>query len=77
MRLVCRKFNGAGLAAPQIGVAKRVIYLAADKSGPELFLINPEFRSTGGGLVKGDEGCLSYPGVVAIVERFQFHPSQI
>jgi peptide deformylase len=58
--------NGAGLAAPQIGVSKRVIVLDVD--GEFHILINPELVA-----VEGEEavseGCLSLPGVSAPVLR--------
>ena len=62
---------GIGLAAPQIGVAKRlcVIDLSAGKKGGELLiLINPEFVEREGMQLE-DEGCLSVPGFNATVAR--------
>ena len=62
---------GIGLAAPQIGVAKRVcvIDLSVGKKGGDLIvLINPEFVARDGMQLE-DEGCLSLPGFNAIVPR--------
>jgi peptide deformylase len=62
---------GIGLAAPQVGVAKRVcvIDLSAGKKGGELLtLINPEFVEREGMQLE-DEGCLSVPGFNATVAR--------
>ncbi len=58
--------NGVGLAAPQIGVSKRVIIVDV---GEELFeLINPQIISSEG-LETDTEGCLSIPGMVGEVAR--------
>lgn len=62
---------GIGLAAPQIGIAKRlcVIDLSSGKTGGELLvLINPEFVQREGMQLE-DEGCLSVPGFNATVAR--------
>ena len=54
-----RSANGVGLAAPQVGVSKRVIIVDSGEGPHEL--INPEILS-GTGQEKGLEGCLSIPG---------------
>ena len=62
---------GIGLAAPQVGVSRRVcvIDLSVGKRGGELLtLINPEFVQREGMQVE-DEGCLSVPGFNAAVAR--------
>jgi len=59
--------NGAGLAAPQIGVSKRIIVL--DVEGAFHILINPELVSVEGEEEGLSEGCLSLPGVSAPVSR--------
>lgn len=58
--------NGAGLAAPQVGVLKRVAVIDVDDKIYEL--VNPEIISTQGSQT-GTEGCLSYPGKFGIVTR--------
>lgn len=73
--------NGAGLAAPQVGVGLRVVifgyrdaaapnprYPDADPV-PETILINPELTPLGGELEDGWEGCLSVPGLRGVVPR--------
>ena len=62
---------GVGLAAPQIGVSKRifVVDITAGRSTGELIvLVNPEFVERDGMQVE-DEGCLSLPGFNAAVVR--------
>lgn len=61
-------FDGVGLAAPQIGVSKRVVVI--DTGDEYLELINPEIISAEGEQT-GSEGCLSVPGVTGIVKRYQ------
>lgn len=61
--------DGVGLAAPQIGVLKRVIVIdVSEERDNPIVLINPEILETSGCQV-GDEGCLSVPGKVGVVER--------
>ena len=61
-----RAAKGAGLAAPQIGVSKRVIVVNCGEGLWEL--VNPEFVSVQGQDVSV-EGCLSIPGVSGEVKR--------
>ncbi|MFY9174196.1 MAG: peptide deformylase [Peptococcia bacterium] len=58
--------NGAGLAAPQIGISKRVIVVDAEDDLLEL--VNPEIIECEGSYVDV-EGCLSVPGLSGEVER--------
>ena len=62
--------NGIGLAATQIDVHERLIVIdvTQDRSGP-LVLINPEIVEASTERVRGDEGCLSVPGIYDGVER--------
>ncbi len=61
--------DGVGLAAPQIGVPLRVfVYDVREPEAPSGALINPEIVEREGA-VKGEEGCLSIPGLTEIVER--------
>ncbi len=65
------KAGGVGLAAPQIGVSKRlfVMDVAADDATRERHvLINPEVIRVEGEQT-GDEGCLSFPGLYQVVKR--------
>jgi len=63
------KINGCGLAAPQIGVPLRVIILLPAIGRPLITLINPVITEQSEKLITADEGCLSYSGVCAPVER--------
>jgi peptide deformylase len=58
--------NGVGLAAPQVGILKRLVVIDVGE-GP-LVLINPEIIETAGEQT-GDEGCLSVPGKAGEVTR--------
>ena len=60
--------NGIGLAAPQIGVLKRVAIINTDEEGEKIELINPDILESFGA-VTDDEACLSVPGLVGKVER--------
>ncbi len=61
--------NGVGLAAPQIGVLKRIFVIDVSEKGDEpLVFINPKIIKTSGSQT-GDEGCLSIPGKTATVTR--------
>lgn len=59
--------NGVGLAAPQVGILKRVVVIDVGDGSP-LVLINPVIETTDGEQT-GDEGCLSLPGQSATVTR--------
>ena len=58
--------NGVGLAAPQVGILRRVVLV--DTGEEILELINPELLETDGEQV-GAEGCLSVPGKYGLVKR--------
>ena len=57
---------GVGLAAPQVGILKRLVVI--DVGDGPLVLINPEIIETDGEQT-GDEGCLSVPGMAGQVTR--------
>ena len=62
--------EGVGLAAPQVGISQRVIVVDPHEEGTQGFaLINPVVREVGKQLDRGEEGCLSIPGLKDIVER--------
>ncbi|MDO5402185.1 MAG: peptide deformylase [Eubacteriales bacterium] len=61
--------NGVGLAAPQVGIRKRIVVI--DCGDQPLVLINPVILETKGEQT-GNEGCLSVPGKVGIVTRPQY-----
>ncbi len=60
---------GIGLAAPQIGVLKRVIIYDLEDQGRVVALCNPEIVEVGEERAIDDEGCLSLPGITVPVER--------
>ena len=60
---------GVGLAAPQVGMLKRMFVIDIDGENPYVF-INPEILETSGEQT-GDEGCLSLPGKTGTVTRPQ------
>ena len=67
--------EGAGLAAPQIGVGRRVIVVdvpageGEGEEGTRLALVNPVVVETGRAKARESEGCLSVPGVHEVVSR--------
>lgn len=69
--------NGAGLAAPQIGVSLRVVIFGLEGNPrypdaepvPKTVLVNPVVEPIGEETEKGWEGCLSVPGLRGLVER--------
>ena len=62
------KYNGLGLAAPQVGVLKRVVVIDLYEEGDLFVLINPIIKKEKGKQIV-DEGCLSFPNKFAKVER--------
>jgi peptide deformylase len=78
-----RAANGAGLAAPQIGVPLRVvIFGSADPAArnprypdadpiPQTVLVNPVLQPLGDEMEEGWEGCLSVPGLRGVVPRYR------
>lgn len=61
--------DGVGLAAPQVGAAKKV--LIVDYQGDKYVLINPEISNAGPAVVR-EEGCLSFPGIYEKVESPEY-----
>ena len=61
-----REANGVGLAAPQVGILRRVV--TVDLGDEILELVNPELVETSGEQT-GPEGCLSVPGKYGLVTR--------
>ncbi|MBO4415430.1 MAG: peptide deformylase [Lachnospiraceae bacterium] len=63
--------NGVGLAAPQVGVLKRIVVIDVSENGDEpMVLINPVIIEKDG-TQTGSEGCLSVPGKHGVVTRAQ------
>ena len=71
--------NGAGLAAPQVGVNKRLVIFSVDQNPrypdvepvPLTILINPVIEILDDQIEDGWEGCLSIPGMRGVVPRYQ------
>jgi peptide deformylase len=62
--------EGVGLAAPQVGVSERIIVVDPHEDETQPFaLINPEILQASKETEKGEEGCLSIPGLRDLVER--------
>jgi peptide deformylase len=78
MRETMAHLDGAGLAAPQIGVGLRVVIFGVHcnprypdaEEVPDTVLINPVLEPIGDEVVEGWEGCLSVPGMRGLVPRF-------
>ena len=66
MKETLAEANGVGLAAPQVGILRRVVVV--DTGEEMLELVNPELLETSGEQI-GSEGCLSVPGKYGIVKR--------
>lgn len=74
-----RALDGAGLAAPQIGVDLRVVIFGFTASPrypdaeavPETILINPVLTPLSDEMEEGWEGCLSVPGLRGVVPRYR------
>ncbi len=60
--------RGIGLAAPQVGISKRIFVVGIDESAPLVF-INPSLLETSMEMIEYEEGCLSVPGLYAKVSR--------
>ncbi len=61
------EYDGVGIAAPQVGVKKRIIIVKMD--GHVTAFVNPEIISTSFRTSLSEEGCLSVPGVFGLVKR--------
>ena len=78
MRDTMSAYNGAGLAAPQIGVPLRVVIFGVEANPrypdaepvPYTELINPVLTPLGDDIEEGWEGCLSVPGLRGVVPRY-------
>jgi peptide deformylase len=79
MRDTMRAHNGAGLAAPQIGVGLRVVIFGVERNPrypdvepvPYTELINPVLAPLSDEMEDGWEGCLSVPGLRGVVPRYR------
>ena len=79
MRDTMAHLNGAGLAAPQIGVPLRVVIFGLTRNPrypdaeevPDTVLVNPVITPLGEEMEEDWEGCLSVPGMRGVVPRFK------
>ena len=79
MRDTMASLNGAGLAAPQIGVSLQVVIFGMDANPrypeaepvPHTVLINPQLDPVAEEMDEGWEGCLSVPGMRGLVPRYR------
>jgi len=79
MRDTMAHLNGAGLAAPQIGVPLRVVIFGVTRNPrypdveevPDTVLVNPVITPSGAEMEEDWEGCLSVPGMRGVVPRFK------
>lgn len=72
---VMYKNDGCGLAAPQVGVTKRLVVIDCDQEDGEqnpLVLVNPVVVAREGDPVVAGEGCLSIPGITVPIARPPF-----
>jgi len=64
------KDGGVGLAAPQVGISKRIIVVDTDLKGQRILaLINPEIIEKSKEKDRDEEGCLSFPGIFLEIKR--------
>jgi len=79
MRETMAQSDGAGLAAPQIGIGLRVVIFGVASNPryphveevPDTVLINPVLEPLGGDTEEDWEGCLSVPGMRGVVPRYR------
>lgn len=77
MFIKCPESNGIGLAAPQVGISKRLFVVVVPESTDDEGIKTPGFKDAfinpvildSIGLCKMEEGCLSVPGIFEIVQR--------
>lgn len=78
MRETMSSLNGAGLAAPQIGVSQQIVIFGLERNPrypqaeevPYTVLINPALEPLTQEMEEGWEGCLSVPGMRGLVPRY-------
>lgn len=72
MTKIMYKNDGCGLAAPQVGVSKRLVVIDCDQEDGQknpIVMVNPEIIETSGEPVVAEEGCLSIPGISVPIAR--------
>jgi peptide deformylase len=68
MTLLMDEARGVGLAAPQLGVLRRILVYRKAEEEPVVALVNPRVLSTGEEVEAADEGCLSLGAATVVVE---------
>jgi peptide deformylase len=68
MTLLMEEARGVGLAAPQLGVLRRILVYRTAEEEPVVALVNPRVVSTGDEVEAADEGCLSLGAATVVVE---------
>jgi len=79
MHAVMLESNGVGIAAPQLGVSSKIVIIASRPTkrypqAPEmspLMMVNPQYQVIDAEVIKDWEGCLSVPGIRALVPRYR------
>ncbi|MDR1362398.1 MAG: peptide deformylase [Holosporaceae bacterium] len=77
MERIMEDHNGIGIAAPQIGLSKQLVLIdfeyadpnSGEKHGLKVRMVNPQITDSSREKEDSQEGCLSFPGVHAIVQR--------
>lgn len=73
MFLTMYEDRGVGLAAPQVGIQKRILVINPTgdpaQASEELALVDPILVDRSGAPIRMEEGCLSFPGIFAEIER--------
>lgn len=69
MKDTLKKAEGAGLAAVQVGVLRRVVIVDIDDGKGLMELVNPEIVEKSDDIIEAEEGCLSVPGQWGVVKR--------
>ncbi len=65
-----RESKGVGLAAPQVGMKRRILVMNhTGEEGDDRAMINPEILSRDGETTLYEEGCLSFPGIYGEIQR--------
>jgi len=70
MAQTMKRNRGIGLAAPQVGVSKRIIVVQTELPKQRIFeLVNPKIIKRSKETEVGEEGCLSFPGIFLKIKR--------
>lgn len=69
MKETMKEKDGVGLAANQVGVLKRIIVLMSENHSDVLALVNPIILKKSKEKERGEEGCLSFPGLFLQIKR--------